>query len=527
MARPTELSANEGNLPPVRRPARPHVILWTRRQTPCFRSADQLQPDIEVRPCFVRRRLAVPRERDLRSVGRERGSGLDAARGRQRHDARRRHRGFAWTPEQEPASRQDDGQQGREGSPSPPAGGFWRRRERGPILRDVLQLHFHVRHVLQAAFGILAKAAQDEPLEITWDLRHEVARRLWLVAKDLRQRFRCGGPVKCTSARDHLVQHRAEREDVGARVHAPARDLLGCHVAGGAADAARDEHTGRRVLEGRVRGARAFRRFGQLCQAEVEHLHRAVRGHHDVGGLEVAVDDARRVRTRERIGDGDADADGLVDAHPGSHQRAHGLAVDELHDDEVDAVRRRDVMNGRDVGMIERGGAARFLEEAAAAALVGPAIGPEDLEGDVAPQPRVSGSVDFRPCLRPLRTTGFRRAPASTLVVHAWLRGSTPSLLRRPRTADRGATGTRLRTTGLEKDLCKPCGPESVVSGAGRAQRPARQPFSPRCDAAGPRRAGWQLGGLRESAARFENPRISAILRTLVNSRNRCPISPW
>ena len=79
-------------------------------------------------------------------------------------------------------------------------------------------------------------------------------------------------PLKCTSARDHLVQHRAEREDVGARVHAPARGLLGCHVAGGAADAARDEPRPTPSPRGSFPGARAFRRFGQLCQAEVEHL---------------------------------------------------------------------------------------------------------------------------------------------------------------------------------------------------------------------------------------------------------------
>ena len=43
-------------------------------------------------------------------------------------------------------------------------------------------------------------------------------------------------------------------------------------------------------------------RFERLRQPEVEHLHRAVRPHLDVGGLQVAVDDALLVRGFERLG---------------------------------------------------------------------------------------------------------------------------------------------------------------------------------------------------------------------------------
>ena len=53
----------------------------------------------------------------------------------------------------------------------------------------------------------------------------------------------------------------------------------------------------------------------RLRQAEVEHLHRAVVPHLDVGGLQVAVDDPLLVRGFERIGDLLRDRQRLVERH--------------------------------------------------------------------------------------------------------------------------------------------------------------------------------------------------------------------
>ena len=60
--------------------------------------------------------------------------------------------------------------------------------------------------------------------------------------------------------------------------------------------------------------AEALAGLRQLRQAEVEHLDDAVRRHHDVAGLEVAVDDAARVRGGERVGERDRDAQRLAEA---------------------------------------------------------------------------------------------------------------------------------------------------------------------------------------------------------------------
>jgi hypothetical protein len=74
-------------------------------------------------------------------------------------------------------------------------------------------------------------------------------------------------------ARHHLVQHRAERPEIGARVGVLAFELLGRHVRQCPDDRpARGDRVGprqrRRVA--RERGALAV--DGELCEAEVEQL---------------------------------------------------------------------------------------------------------------------------------------------------------------------------------------------------------------------------------------------------------------
>ena len=88
----------------------------------------------------------------------------------------------------------------------------------------------------------------------------------------------------------------------------------------------------------------------QFRQAEVEHLHGAVVADHDVGRLQIAMDDAARVRGRQRVGDGNGDAQHLAQAHAVARdERIEALAAHVLHHDEVDAVGRLDLVNRDDV----------------------------------------------------------------------------------------------------------------------------------------------------------------------------------
>ena len=109
------------------------------------------------------------------------------------------------------------------------------------------------------------------------------------------------GAAERPPAREHLVEDGAEREDVGPRIHRPPFRLLGRHVGGRAHDNAR---------LGRDRGDRGFgrRQLDQFRETEVEHLGAAVARDDDVGRLDVAMDDAVRVRD----GKGRCDLDGIV-----------------------------------------------------------------------------------------------------------------------------------------------------------------------------------------------------------------------
>ena len=82
------------------------------------------------------------------------------------------------------------------------------------------------------------------------------------------------------------------------------------------------------------------------------------------------------MRGGDRVGDRDRDAQHLREAHPlPGNERIEALAPDVLHHDEIVAVRRLDLVNGDDVWMIECRGGLRLLHEAAAAILVGEAVG--------------------------------------------------------------------------------------------------------------------------------------------------------
>src|SRR6185437_6186247 len=99
--------------------------------------------------------------------------------------------------------------------------------------------------------------------------------------------------------------------------------------------------------------------------AEVENLDAAVGGEHDVLRLEVTVEDAGGVgggqSGRHRGGDA---------PYLGKRQRslgqlaAQGLSVHPLHDHVGHAVGGPDIMDGDDVGMVQRAGGTRLGEEA-------------------------------------------------------------------------------------------------------------------------------------------------------------------
>ena len=169
-------------------------------------------------------------------------------------------------------------------------------------LLDPPQLADELLRVGGAAIGRLGEQA-----------RHDLARRDRQVGLQLERIARLGVEDlvdergdrvarKRARARQQLVEHDAEREEVRAPVELLALDLLGRHVRRAADHVARARQLGGRGL-------------GELADPEVGDLDPAVLRHEDVGRLDVAVQHAALVRVPERFGDLADDPDARRQRH--------------------------------------------------------------------------------------------------------------------------------------------------------------------------------------------------------------------
>ena len=102
---------------------------------------------------------------------------------------------------------------------------------RGQLIERGAQL----AHRLEAVGRPFRQASPDEPFDHEWCVE-----RRRIVAQQRAQHLRVGVARECPSARQQLVKHRAEAEDVRPRIERLALGLLGRHVRRGTDVRARD-----------------------------------------------------------------------------------------------------------------------------------------------------------------------------------------------------------------------------------------------------------------------------------------------
>ena len=154
-----------------------------------------------------------------------------------------------------------------------------RRATDRPVLEEPAQVVGQVFRAGVPLARVLFEAFQADGLEFAREVALQAARRQRVLLGRLaegRQRRRA---LEWRPPGEHLVEDRAQGVDVGGGgdVRGRAAGLLGGHVAGRPHDVARPRQAGLALH--------------QLGQAEVGDLRDALLGQHDVGRLEVAMDD--------------------------------------------------------------------------------------------------------------------------------------------------------------------------------------------------------------------------------------------
>jgi hypothetical protein len=146
---------------------------------------------------------------------------------------------------------------------------------------------------------------------------------------------------------------------------------------------------GCRYLAGRTASGCDFR------QSEIENLGVSALGDEDIGRLDVAVDDSFGMGGIEGVGDFDGECENQF-----GFQRTIAdpvlecKAVQKLHGDEGLAILFADVVDGANVGVIQRGRSLSFALKAGERLWVARNVIGKKLEGDEAMQPRVFRFID-------------------------------------------------------------------------------------------------------------------------------------
>ena len=185
---------------------------------------------------------------------------------------------------------------------------------------------------------------------------------------------------------DQLVENYAQREDVRPPVHGLTFDLFRRHVGWRAQDLTGERHAG---FSGE-----------HLGDAKISHLYHSAFQDHDVGRLDVAMDNVVAMGVVERARHLLEDRDDGLDREDAFfvQQLPKRYPVQELHGEVEDAVVFAEVMNGDDVRVGERAGRLRLALKARFVILVfavGEAFGPHRLDGDLAIDQGIEAFVHY------------------------------------------------------------------------------------------------------------------------------------
>jgi hypothetical protein len=442
-----DLAAHEvAELAAVGRPERPAALHFARAGDRArLRRAERPDPDLGGAV------LGPDTERQMQAIRRQRErAGLDPGAGNRDVERERRQLRRSATAEHKPGSprtgrqreQRDHRRHDDQGRPDRSCRDWFgalrrigRRRQHDPRFAGIAEPLLRI--ALEAAAQQFAHARRR---------RGRQGRQVGFARHHEAQRFDDGIGGEERPSGQHLVEHDAERPDVRAAVDRLPLRLFRRHVGGGAQDRAelgagsvdRGQVSGagerrgeRRPAAGIDAGGRLAKRFGE---AEVQHLGRTVGPHLDVGRLEVAMDDALLVGRLERFRDLAGERQCFVERHRSAREMfRERLALDEFHHQRPDgggsartgrlpvSPAERGQCGGLfepvdlcDVRMIERREHPGFALEPHEAIGVGSERLRQDLQRDLAVEPRIPRAIDLPHPACPERAEDLIRAEPST-----------------------------------------------------------------------------------------------------------------
>ena len=258
-------------------------------------------------------------------------------------------------------------------------------------LGQTLEVIAHLPSRLVAVRRVLGHCSEHdgvdaEPLPFRQIFSDELRGRCGILLHVLvSHRKRCF-TFKRRAAGNRFIHDAAQSVDVRAGVGRLAAGLFRREVLRGADHRGGLRHRGRRIIQG-------------AGDAEVHDLHLAGVGQHNVGRLDIAVDDPGLVGRLQGIRHRLEHARGFFDRHGAilTDDVAQGAALHVLHDDighhqAVDVLFTR-VEDGNDVRVVELAGILGLAAESLAEVDVARHVGAQHLDGDGAPQNGVLGFV--------------------------------------------------------------------------------------------------------------------------------------
>ena len=232
-----------------------------------------------------------------------------------------------------------------------------------------------------ALIDILGKRLLDNAVHLNRDRAPQRRHRFGLFVEDRVQRRLRISPGERRSAGQHFIEDHAERPEIRATIHRPPLSLLGRHI--------RRRPDGSAVLSEAAE-------IGDLRQSEVHHLEGSLAGKHQVGALDVTVDDALLVSLLQTAG-------GLGRQRQRFLERQRSLLnlllqrrpVNIGHRDEHAAVRFADLKYCGDVRVIERCDRFGLAQETSFLLAGAHKILSDELEGDNTVEVEILRLVDL------------------------------------------------------------------------------------------------------------------------------------